>query len=456
MRRLLRSAATAAVLAAAAVAPAGAADPVLPAPLTDADFPVHSRDEVELGRLLFWDRVLSGNRNIACATCHHPRFGTSDGLSLGMGEGGIGLGPDRRPDPADHPEQRIPRNAPALWNVGAKGFTVMFADGRIEVDPKRPSGFRTPLEDEMVAGFASLLSAQTMFPVLSNDEMAGHYEENDVSTLVRQGRITGPDGAWAAIARRVADIRDYATRFDAVLRGEGRLEPAAAAGMALFYGKAGCSTCHSGPLLTDMKFHAMGDPQLGPGKAERFERHQRDIGRMRVSNDPADAYAFRTPSLRNVTLTAPYGHAGAFRDLAAYVRQHCAPGSALSGYRPDAAVLPALETAKPDFAPDEGAANYPAIAAAVTLAPMVPTEAELADLLAFLKALEDPVAVAGGLPPITAGAPRHRGRPGGFAGQCGRLLVTEGSGIHHGRSCHGCAVVRHSYDRACGSGGRAG
>lgn len=437
MRRLLRSAATAAVLAGAAVAPAGAANPVLPPPLTDADFPVHSRDEVELGRLLFWDRVLSGNRNIACATCHHPRFGTSDGLSLGMGEGGIGLGPDRRPDPADYPEQRIPRNAPALWNVGARGFTVMFADGRIEIDPKRASGFRTPLEDEMVAGFASLLSAQTMFPVLSNDEMAGHYEENDVSTLVRQGRITGPDGAWAAIARRVAAIPDYAARFaavypevaagrpiaftdisnavaaymsfdfrsdgspfDAVLRGEGRLEPAAAAGMALFYGKAGCSTCHSGPLLTDMKFHAMGDPQLGPGKAERFERHQRDVGRMRVSNAPADAYAFRTPSLRNVTLTAPYGHAGAFRDLAAYVRQHCAPGSALSGYRLDAAVLPALDTAKPDFAPDEGAANYPAIAAAVTMPPSVPTEAELADLLAFLKALEDPVAVAGGRLPI--------------------------------------------------------
>lgn len=145
----------------------------LPAPLTDADFPAHPMAEVELGRLLFWDKILSGNKNISCATCHHPRFGTSDGLSLGMGEGGIGLGPDRKPDPSDYPEQRIPRNAPALWNTGARGFTVLFDDGRIEVDHKRPSGFRTPLEDEMVKGFASLLSAQTMFPVLANDEMAG-------------------------------------------------------------------------------------------------------------------------------------------------------------------------------------------------------------------------------------------------------------------------------------------
>ncbi|TDQ54595.1 di-heme cytochrome c peroxidase, partial [Phaeovulum veldkampii DSM 11550] len=79
--------------------------------------------------MLFWDAELSGNRNIACASCHHPRFGTSDGVSLGIGEGGTGLGPERRAIPENHPEQRIPRNSPALWNVGARGFTALFADG---------------------------------------------------------------------------------------------------------------------------------------------------------------------------------------------------------------------------------------------------------------------------------------------------------------------------------------
>ncbi|MGV8950168.1 MAG: cytochrome-c peroxidase [Cypionkella sp.] len=302
------------------------------APLTDADFPQFSQAEIALGRDLFWDRELSGGRNIACVTCHHPRFGTSDGVSLDIGEGGIGLGPDRKPDPADYPEQRVPRNAPALWNVGAHGFNVLFADGRIEADPSRANGFRTPMEDEMLMGFASLLSAQTMFPVIANDEMAGHNEESDISTLVRQGRITGADGAWAAIAKRVAvipaydaqfkavypeiaagreiaftdisnaiaaymtfDFRSDGSPYDAFLRGEAALDPVAEAGRVLFYGKAGCGACHSGPLLTDMKFHAMGDPQIGPGKAERFEHHQRDTGRMRVSNNPADAYAFRTP-----------------------------------------------------------------------------------------------------------------------------------------------------------------
>jgi hypothetical protein len=131
------------------------------------------RGEARLGQLLFYDPILSGNRTVSCATCHHPRFATSDGLSLGLGDGGVGLGPDRTADPANLPEQRIPRNSPALFNMGAHEVTVMFHDGRIEADPARPSGLRTPLEDEMVAGFANLLSAQTMFPVLSPDEMAG-------------------------------------------------------------------------------------------------------------------------------------------------------------------------------------------------------------------------------------------------------------------------------------------
>jgi cytochrome c peroxidase len=404
-----------------------------PAPLADKDFPQFSTAEIALGQALFWDRELSGNRDIACATCHHPRFGTSDGVSLDIGEGGIGLGPDRKPDPKNYPEQRIPRNAPALWNVGAHGFTVLFADGRIEADPSRPSGFRTPLEDEMVTGFASLLSAQTMFPVLSSDEMAGHYEENEISTLVRQGRITGPDGAWEAIAKRIAaipayqsdfkavypeiaagrpihftdisnavaaymtfDFRSDGSPFDAYLRGEAALSAQAEAGRQVFFGKGGCGTCHSGALLTDMKYHAMGDPQIGPGKAERFEHHQRDTGRMRVSNKPADAYAFRTPSLRNVTLTGPYGHAGSYKDLAVYIRQHMAPGSGLATYDLTQAILPEMKVGKADLAPADDGSNFAAIAAAVKTPAVSLTETEFAAILAFLKALEDPLAVAGG------------------------------------------------------------
>lgn len=410
--------------------PAIAAADARPKPLTDADFRQHSSEEISLGRLLFWDAELSGNRNIACGTCHHPRFGTGDGVSLSLGEGGIGLGPDRHPDPADMPEQRIPRNAPALFNLGTLSLSSLFHDGRIETDAGRSSGLRTPLEDEMVAGFASLLSAQSMFPVLSPDEMAGHYSENEISTAVRQGRLTGPDGAWERIAKRIASIPDYQTMFestypeiaagravhftdisnaiaafvstewrsdtspfDAWLRDEAPLPEPAATGAALFYGKAGCSECHSGPLLTDQGFHAMGAPQLGPGKTERFETSQRDIGRMRVTNHAEDAYAFRTPSLRNVTATGPYGHAGGHTDLRGFIADHADPVAGLARYQPQA-ILPAFEPARDDWAISR---DWSEITAAVTR-PGTPLAADdLTAILAFLDSLTDPQAIAGRL-----------------------------------------------------------
>lgn len=389
-------------------------------------------EAARLGQLLFYDKVLSGNRNIACATCHHPRFGTSDGVSLGVGEGGTGLGPDRVADPANLPEQRVARNAPALFNLGAEEFTHLFHDGRIEADPSRPSGLRTPLEDEMVAGFSGVLAAQTMFPVLSPDEMAGHYSENEVSTAVRRGVLTGPGGAWALIAGRVATVPDYAEMFgkvypetqsrgitftdianvlavfiayewradhspyDRALAGGPALEGAAAAGLALFHGRAGCAACHAGRFQTDHGFHAMGEPQIGPGKAEAFERHQRDVGRMLVTGREADAYAFRTPSLRHVTETGPWGHAGAFADLRAYLRHHADPVAGLERYTPQA-VLPAIAVPQPDYAMMDDAAERAAIAAAVQNPPVALSEADLDALLAFFETLVDPVASAGRL-----------------------------------------------------------
>ena len=403
-----------------------------PQSVSDADFRQIEPARAELGQLLFYDKVISGNRTIACATCHHPKFGTSDGQSLALGEGGIGLGPDRVPDPNNLPEQRIPRNAPALWNLGAHEFTRLFHDGRLEKDDTRPSGLRTPLEDEMVMGFSSILSAQNMFPVLSGDEMAGHYEENEISTAVRQGIITAPGGAWDRIAARVESIPEYRamydkaapetvgrklvfsdvsnmiadfvafefraddTPFDAYLRGEGDLPEQAKAGMDLFYGKAGCADCHSGKFQTDHDFHAMGAPQLGPGKGERFERHQRDVGRMRVTNDKADLYAFRTPSLRNVTLTGPWGHAGGHTDLAGFVAFHADPVKGLASYAPQAVLAP-LEVGKADWAMFERGEEYKAIAAAVTRTPTPLTDDELGEILAFLATLESPTARTGRL-----------------------------------------------------------
>ena len=403
-----------------------------PAPLTDADFRAHSTDEVALGRLLFWDAELSGNRNISCGTCHHPRFGTGDGVSLSLGEGGKGLGPVRVGDPENLPEQRIPRNAPALFNLGILDLRTIFHDGRIEADATRTSGFRTPLEDEMVSGFASLLSAQSMFPVLSPDEMAGHYGENEISKAVRTGQLTGPNGAWEKIATRITAIPEYSKQFKAVypsiaagepihftdisnaiaafISAEWRsdtapfdawlkgadLPPLAATGAALFYGDVGCAACHSGPLLTDQGFHAMATPQLGPGKAERFETNQRDLGRMRVTNQAEDAYAFRTPSLRNVTATGPWGHAGGHSDLRAFVTYHADPLEGYKTYQPQAN-LPAFAAMKPDWAVSQDANEGAAITAALHQPARALTGPEADAIMAFLDSLTDPVAIAGRL-----------------------------------------------------------
>lgn len=392
---------------------------------------------VALGQLLFYDPILSGNQQVSCATCHHPRFGTSDGLSLSLGDGATGLGPDRIAKADNYPEQRIPRNAPGLWNLGASEFTVFFHDGRLEVDHSQPNGIRTPLGADMVTGFQSALSAQAMFPVLSPDEMAGHYSENDVSRAVRQGLLAQDGGAWDIIAARVEAIPEYAeaferiapgqpvtfaeianviadfmahewradnSAFDRAMRGEASLSEQQARGMALFYGEAGCASCHSGWLQTDHDFHAIAMPQIGPGKAARFESHARDEGRMRVTGRVGDAFAFRTPSLRNVTLTAPYGHSGAYPTLEDVVRHHLDPVASLYVYRLDAAVLPRLDGAVDDRI-QMSKADLEAIAAANELPPHPLSDDDVDDILAFLEALEDqterlgvPDSVPSGLP----------------------------------------------------------
>lgn len=399
---------------------------------------------VMLGQLLFYDPILSGSQQVSCATCHHPRFGTGDGVSLSLGDGASGLGPDRVVDPDNPPEQRIPRNAPALFNLGEAEFTVMFHDGRLEADPNLPSGIRTPLGESMAEGFESVLAAQAMFPVLSADEMAGHYSENPIAQAVRMGHLSLPGGAWDQIAERVANIPDYRAQFDAILgesteitfadignviadfiafewratdspydrhlAGADALSDAQLRGMDLFYGKAGCGVCHAGPFQTDHAFHAIAMPQLGPGKAARFETHARDEGRMRVTGAVEDAYAFRTPSLRNVVHTAPYGHAGAYRSLEAAVRHHLDPVASLYAYDRSEAILPVLDGAN-DWRVMDDRDEVAAIAEANDLEPTALTDTDVADILAFLEALTDPTSLEGrlGIPEsVPSGLPIDR------------------------------------------------
>ena len=325
-------------------------------------FPPIDEAKAKAGQLLFYDPILSGNRNISCGTCHHHDFFSADGVSLGIGEGGTGIGPDRVDGVGDHQiKKRVPRHAPALWNIGAHEFRVFFHDGRLSESDDYGNGINSPAEEFLPDGLDSVLSAQALFPLVAQFEMAGNPKENEIAGAVHD-RI---DTAWPIIAARVNAIPAYqdllgevtissiANALGAFMDSEwrsydspydlGTMNAAQSRGKVLFYGDAGCASCHSGPFQTDHDFHAIGLPAFGPGRTRQFESIARDVGRMSESDALEDAYKFRTPSLRNVELTAPYGHNGAYPTLEGIIRHHLNPRQSLDMWTPELARLPRAE-----------------------------------------------------------------------------------------------------------------
>lgn len=397
-------------------------NPRLPDPVLATDFPVPEIDLVVLGWDLFFDPILSGNRNIACATCHHPSLGTSDGMSLSIGEGGFGLGPARLPVAGNEPKERIPRNAPALYNLGAFEFTTMFHDGRVEMDAGAPFGIKMPDGFALERALPSALAAQTILPILSADEMAGHGAENPISMAVTAKHFRGPDGAWQQLADRVWAIPNYRQRFtklngqdtplhitdigralaafiayeyratdsafDQFQSGDDQaLDQLQKRGLSLFYGKANCASCHAGPFQTDHSFHAIGMPQIGPGKSHS-DIPPVDLGRGALAAHTEDSYRFRTPSLRNIALTAPYGHDGAFPTLDAVLRHHLDPFKSLGNYEKSQAILHDVVGAK-DWAILKSPEDMIEIAAGIEIEMVELSESEINALIAFLQALSD-------------------------------------------------------------------
>ncbi len=405
----------------------------LPQPLQEEDFIAFDEGQARLGQLLFFDPILSGNRNIACATCHHPQLGSGDGLSLGIGEGGEGLGRDRTPGAGDAKiVKRIPRNAPALWNLGAKEIDILFHDGRLSVSDIYENGFDSPAQEWLPDGLNSILAAQALFPMTAEFEMAGNPKENQIAGAVYD-RI---DNVWPIVAKRVRIIPEYAemfiaafddvyraldieithivnalaafeaheftsydSPFDAYLSGdEAALNADQKAGMELFYGKAECSSCHSGKLLSDQEFHALMLPHFGPGKTRQWDPIVRDVGRMGASDRLEDAYRFRTPMLRNVALTGPYGHNGAYADLEAMVRHHMDPRTAFAAWEKGNAVLPEVPwLEKADFRSFEDTRERARLASQTDIERIELNDDEVAQIVAFLHALTGTESIKGRL-----------------------------------------------------------
>ncbi len=307
--------------------------------------------EFQLGQALFFDRVLSGNKNVACATCHVPFTSTTETLPLSIGEGGTGTGPTRSIGDG----VVLPRNTSALF-VSAS-TRALFWDGRVQADGAtivspiaQPPGIATPLE------------ALVLVPIHDRDEMRGHPGDRTADGFRNElAELEDPLAVADAVFARVAAIPDYVDLLHRAYPGETHgfqhiaraivrfqlelwdrrdsawdrfeldgepLEGEAEAGRRLFFGDAGCVRCHSGDDFGGDEFHNLGVPVFGPGKGD----DGLDEGRFEVTGDPADRFAFRAPPLRNARLTGPWMHNGAYETLEGAVRHHLDPDAAWDDY----------------------------------------------------------------------------------------------------------------------------
>ncbi|MDA9859240.1 hypothetical protein N9D23_14060 [Rubripirellula sp.] len=324
------------------------------------EIPIQNHEHVALGQKLFFDRILSGNYDTACATCHHPLTNTSDDLALGLGTGVENpgaIGPFRIRGKG---RTFVPRNSPHLFNLGSESWHTTYWDGRIATTGGSvisPAGPQLPLE------LRTPLQIQAMFPVTSRVEMRGSLEDAQLGNEVAAIDDTDFIGIWSALMDRLLEIEEYRqlfktafpsipesslgfqhaaiaiaafeaeafgmvdSPFDRYLAGDrSALDAGQKRGAILFYSSAKCSVCHSGTLMSDQKYHNLSVPQLGPGKSSI---EGLDLGRFEWSRRDTDRYKFRTPSLRNVTQTGPWMHNGAFSNLAEVILHHLEPKRAL-------------------------------------------------------------------------------------------------------------------------------
>jgi len=239
--------------------------------------------QIDLGRYLFFDPLLSGNSDIACSSCHDPALGFSDGLAQSIGATG----------------EPIKRSAPSLWNVAF-------------------------LEKLLWDGSKRSLEEQMLGPLYADDEMAGSPEslvqklsENDhypalfaeaYGAAESDGEIT-LDRIYTALVAFESSLISLNSRYDLYAHGvHSALTEPEIEGLNVFRSfVARCAECHTPPLFTNQQIAVLGVPEK--------DGRPLDPGAAAASGDPSQRAGFRVPSLRNVVLTKPYMHAGNFDTL---------------------------------------------------------------------------------------------------------------------------------------------
>jgi cytochrome c peroxidase len=251
-----------------------------------AALPTDTPAKVELGRLLFFDPILSATKDVACATCHHPLFGWADSRPTPLGVHATGIGPERK---LVKNAEFLPlkRNTPTILNAAFNGI-----ESGKPFDPSKSPMFWDNRQQS--------LEAQVLAPIRQREEMRGDVcsEAEAVPAMIERlkaipeyvkrfdGKITASK-VTDAIGAYERTLITPDSPFDRFMRGDKTaMTPKQQHGMEVFH-KAGCSLCHNGPMLSDFKLHAIG-----------------------LTDSSTNQNEFRTPSLRNLKHTAPYMHHG--------------------------------------------------------------------------------------------------------------------------------------------------
>lgn len=265
-----------------------------------------SDEKVNLGRLLFFDPILSGDRDIACATCHHPSHGYAEFRDLSIGTSGRGLG-DKRSFSKNSNIPIMKRNSNSILNSAFSG---------IDTAGNYTPEFAKMFWDSRVFG----LENQAIEPLIAVDEMKGtNYERHEILKEIENRLSAIPEyvemfslafdeenpindvNIGKAIAAFERSLLANNSRFDQYLNGDDEaISKAEKLGFRMFQ-KAGCANCHFGPMLSDFTEHTLGIPEN-----EKLTEYDKGL---------YEDYAFRTPSLRNLRFTAPYMHNGTMNTL---------------------------------------------------------------------------------------------------------------------------------------------
>jgi len=299
----------------------------------------YGRAKEELGKTLFFDPRLSGSGHLACASCHDPDLAWADGRTVSFG----------------HLRTPLSRNAPSIRNIAFQ--PALFWDGRAaSAEQQAEQVLLNPDEmhetrEQVVATLAAVAGYRALFAAAFGD-----------------GEVTFDRTAQALACFQRTVVGGH-SRFDRFQAGErDALSEEEILGMDLFRREARCMNCHHGPAFSDGGFHNLG--------LSYYSRGNEDLGRYAVTHEAADVGRFRTPSLRDVTRTAPLMHNGLFE---------------LSG------VLNMYNAGMPTLKRQDYQRNDPLFPVkSPHLKPLGLNRQDLADLAAFLSALEEP---------------RHRMRP---------------------------------------------